>query len=200
MPRRRKAALDSLDDVDPELLRTYEKLGIPIEQKALAGVAVDAVFDSVSVATTFRQNLPTLAPLFDLRGSERAPGAAAQYLARCPAHRQLLRRAQRRVYRWHLCLRPQGRDPPDGVVDLFPHQCPEHRFERTLIADEGSYVSYLEGCTYPAREPVARGGRRTGRDGGCADQYHGAELVPRDEQGRGGIYNFVTKRMRSWHV
>jgi hypothetical protein len=104
-------ATKSLDEVDPTLLATYEKLGVPLQERALlAGVAVDAVFDSVSVATTFREKLSELGILF------------------CrPLHRQLLRRAQLgRLHRRLVLLRPQGRALSDGAFDLFPDQRQEH--------------------------------------------------------------------------
>ncbi len=118
----------SLDEVDPELLRTYEKLGIPLrEREALAGVAVDAVFDSISVATTFKEELGEARHhlLLDRRGGARAPRARPQISRhRGAAERQLLCGAefggvQRRLLRLH----PAGRALPDGAVHLFPHQC-----------------------------------------------------------------------------
>ena len=194
-----------LDEVDPEIRETYEKLGIPLaEQEILAGVAVDDVFDTVSVATTFRAKLAELGRhlLLDLRGGPRAPRAGPQVprLGRA-ARRQLLRGAElggllRRLAsstcpracaaRWS--CRPTSASTPQDTG----------QFERTLIvADEGAYVSYLEGCTAPMRDE---------------NQLHAAvvELValddaeikystvqnwyPGDKDGKGGIYNFVTKR------
>ena len=122
----------SLDEVDPEIRKTYDKLGIPIrEQEILAGVAVDYVFDSVSVATTFRAKLAELGVdlLLDLRGDPRASraGAPLSGLGRA-AGRQLLRRAEfGRLLRRQLRLRAQGRALPDGAVHLFPHQRRRHR-------------------------------------------------------------------------
>ena len=194
----------SLDEVDPKLLETYEKLGIPLEeQKMLSGVAVDAVFDSVSVATTFKKELAEAGVIF-------CPFSEA-----LQEHPELVRKYLGTVV-------PQGDNYyaalnsavfSDGSFVYVPKgvRCPMElstyfrinamntgQFERTLIvADEGSYVSYLEGCTAPMRDE---------------NQLHAAvvELVamkdaqikystvqnwyPGDEEGRGGIYNFVTKR------
>ena len=194
----------SLDEVDPKLLETYEKLGIPLEeQKMLSGVAVDAVFDSVSVATTFKKDLAKVGVIF-------CPFSEA-----LQEHPELVRKYLGTVV-------PQGDNYyaalnsavfSDGSFVYVPKgvRCPMElstyfrinamntgQFERTLIvADEGSYVSYLEGCTAPMRDE---------------NQLHAAvvELVamkdaqikystvqnwyPGDEEGRGGIYNFVTKR------
>ena len=194
----------SLDEVDPELLRTYEKLGIPLrEQEMLAGVAVDAVFDSVSVATTFRDKLAEAGVIF------------------CPIS-EAIRDYPELVQKYIGSVVPQGDNYfsalnsavfTDGSFVYIPEgvRCPMElstyfrinekntgQFERTLIiAEEGSYVSYLEGCTAPQRDD---------------NQLHAAvvELVamtdaeikystvqnwyPGDENGKGGIYNFVTKR------
>ncbi|MGB2096632.1 MAG: Fe-S cluster assembly protein SufB [Candidatus Puniceispirillales bacterium] len=194
----------SLDEVDPELLRTYEKLGIPLhEQEMLAGVAVDAVFDSVSVATTFREKLAEAGVIF-------CPISEA-----IKSHPELIKKYIGSVI-------PQGDNYfaalnsavfTDGSFVYIPKgvRCPMElstyfrineqntgQFERTLIiAEEGSYVSYLEGCTAPQRDE---------------NQLHAAvvELItmddaeikystvqnwyPGDENGKGGIYNFVTKR------
>ena len=209
-PRRSRSSA-SLDEVDPEILRVYEKLGIPIEeQKVLAGVegarkvAVDAVFDSVSVATTFREELKKAGrhlPL-DLRGDPRIsrPGPASGSARSC---------------RSATITSPAStaRSSPTAPSSTSPRACAARwssrtyfrinaentgQFERTLIvADKGSYVSYLEGCTAPMRDE---------------NQLHAAvvELValddaeikystvqnwyPGDAEGKGGIYNFVTKR------
>ncbi|WP_297372376.1 Fe-S cluster assembly protein SufB [Acidocella sp.] len=199
-----KAAPKSLDEVDPELLKTYEKLGIPLnERAALAGVAVDAVFDSVSVATTFRETLAKAGVIF------------------CPIS-EAVREYPELVKKYLGSVVPQGDNYfaalnsavfSDGSFVYIPKgvRCPMElstyfrinarntgQFERTLIiADEGAYVSYLEGCTAPQRDE---------------NQLHAAvvELVamndatikystvqnwyPGDADGRGGIYNFVTKR------
>jgi Fe-S cluster assembly protein SufB len=194
----------SLDEIDPELLRTYEKLGIPLkEQERLAGVAVDAVFDSVSVATTFKDKLAEVGVIF------------CSFSEAVREHPDL-------VKRWLGTVVPYGDNFfaalnsavfSDGSFVYIPKgvRCPMElstyfrinakntgQFERTLIvAEEGSYVSYLEGCTAPMRDE---------------NQLHAAvvELIaldeaqikystvqnwyPGDAEGRGGIYNFVTKR------
>ncbi|HSR72474.1 MAG TPA: Fe-S cluster assembly protein SufB [Kiloniellales bacterium] len=194
----------SLDEVDPELLATYEKLGIPLkEQEMLAGVAVDAVFDSVSVATTFKGKLEEQGIIFCSisEAVKNHPELVRKYLGSVvpPADNK------------HACLNsavftdgsfvyiPKGVRCPMELSTYFRiNAANTGQFERTLIiADEGSYVSYLEGCTAPMRDE---------------NQLHAAvvELIalddaeikystvqnwyPGDEQGRGGIYNFVTKR------
>jgi Fe-S cluster assembly protein SufB len=194
----------SLDEVDPALLETYEKLGIPLEeQKALAGVAVDAVFDSVSVATTFKEKLAEAGVIFcSISEAVRDyPELVRQYLGTVVPYGD----------NFFSCLNAAVFS--DGTFVYVPEgvRCPMElstyfrinaantgQFERTLIiADKGSYVSYLEGCTAPMRDE---------------NQLHAAvvELValedaqikystvqnwyPGDEEGKGGIYNFVTKR------
>jgi Fe-S cluster assembly protein SufB len=194
----------SLDEVDPKLLETYEKLGIPLhERAALAGVAVDAVFDSVSVTTTFREKLAEAGVIF----------CPFSYAVR--EHPELIKKYLGSVvpYRDNFFATLNSAVFSDGSFVYIPKgvRCPMElstyfrineaktgQFERTLIiADEGSYVSYLEGCTAPMRDE---------------NQLHAAvvELValgnaeikystvqnwyPGDENGRGGIYNFVTKR------
>ncbi len=195
---------ESLDDVDPELLRTYEKLGIPLEeQKFLAGVAVDAVFDSVSVATTFKDKLAEMGIIF------------CSFSEAVQNHTELVQRYLGSVVskRDNFYAALNAAVFTDGSFVYVPKgvRCPMElstyfrinaaltgQFERTLIiAEEGSYVSYLEGCTAPMRDE---------------NQLHAAvvELValddaqikystvqnwyPGDAEGRGGIYNFVTKR------
>ena len=203
-PKRPEDGPQSLDEVDPELLRTYEKLGIPLhERAALAGVAVDAVFDSVSVVTTFKEKLAEAGVIF------------------CPIseavreHPELVRKYLGTVvpYRDNYFAGLNSAVFSDGSFVYIPRgvRCPMElstyfrinarntgQFERTLIvADEGSRVSYLEGCTAPQRDE---------------NQLHAAvvELIalkgaeikystvqnwyPGDAEGRGGIYNFVTKR------
>ena len=194
----------SLDEVDPELLRTYEKLGIPLqEQERLAGVAVDAVFDSVSVATTFKAKLEEVGVIF------------CSISEAIQKHPELVRKYMGSVVPYadnkHATLNsavftdgsfvyiPKGVRCPMELSTYFRINAENTgQFERTLIiADEGSYVSYLEGCTAPMRDE---------------NQLHAAvvELIalddaeikystvqnwyPGDENGVGGIYNFVTKR------
>jgi Fe-S cluster assembly protein SufB len=194
----------SLADVDPELLRTYEKLGIPIrEQEVLAGVAVDYVFDSVSVATTFKEKLAELGVIFcsiseALRDH---PELVRRYLGSVvPQGDNFFAALNSAVFTdGSFVYVPKGVRCPMELSTYFRINAAETgQFERTLIiADEGSYVSYLEGCTAPQRDE---------------NQLHAAvvELIalddaqikystvqnwyPGDHEGRGGIYNFVTKR------
>jgi len=202
-PKQRKKA-ESLDEVDPELLRTYEKLGISLlEQKRLAGVAVDAVFDSVSVATTFKHELEKYGIVFCSfsEAVQKHPDLVQRYLGSVVPYSD----------NKHACLNsavftdgsfvyvPKGVRCPMELSTYFRINAENTgQFERTLIiAEERSYVSYLEGCTAPKRDE---------------NQLHAAvvELValdhaeikystvqnwyPGDSEGRGGIYNFVTKR------
>jgi Fe-S cluster assembly protein SufB len=194
----------SLDDVDPELLRAYEKLGIPLqERELLAGVAVDAVFDSVSVATTFKAKLGEMGIIFGSfsEAVQEHPDLIKKYLGSVvPASDNFFAALNAAVFTdGSFCYVPKGVRCPMELSTYFRINAKNTgQFERTLIiADEGSYVSYLEGCTAPMRD---------------TNQLHAAvvELValdnaqikystvqnwyPGDKQGRGGIYNFVTKR------
>src|SRR5882724_10135879 len=199
-----KKQLGSLDEVDPELLKTYEKLGIPLgEQKVLAGVAVDAVFDSVSVATTFKEKLRELGIIF-CSFSEAVlehPDLVKQYLGTVVPHNDNFFAALNSAVfsDGSFVYVPKGVRCPMELSTYFRINAADTgQFERTLIvADEGAYVSYLEGCTAPKRDK---------------NQLHAAvvELValkdarikystvqnwyPGDKNGKGGIYNFVTKR------
>jgi Fe-S cluster assembly protein SufB len=199
-----KPSLSSLDEVDPELLKTYDKLGIPLlEQKRLSGVAVDAVFDSVSVATTYKEELEKHGIIFCSIGEaiQKHPELVKKYLGSVVPYTD----------NFFTCLNsavftdgsfvyiPEGVRCPLELSTYFRiNQKNTGQFERTLIiADKGSYVSYLEGCTAPMRDE---------------HQLHAAvvELIaledatikystiqnwyPGDKQGKGGIYNFVTKR------
>ena len=203
-PKSQENAPKSLDEVDPKLLETYDKLGIPLHERArLAGVAVDAVFDSVSVATTFKEKLAEAGVIF------------CSFSDAVKSHPELVRRYLGSVvpYRDNFFAALNSATFSDGSFVYVPKgvRCPMElstyfrinaantgQFERTLIvADEGSHVSYLEGCTAPMRDE---------------NQLHAAvvELValegaeikystvqnwyPGDENGVGGIYNFVTKR------
>ncbi len=194
----------SLDEVDPELLRTFESLGIPLEErKVLAGVAVDAVIDSVSVATTFKDELSKLGIIF------------CSFTEAVAEHPELVRKFMGSVVPYtdnfyaslnsavfsdgSFCYIPPGVRCPMELSTYFRiNQAGTGQFERTLIvADEGSYVSYLEGCTAPRRDE---------------NQLHAAvvEIIahkdaevkystiqnwyPGDREGNGGVYNFVTKR------
>ena len=201
---RSKPGPKSLDEVDPKLLETYEKLGIPLaEQKALAGVAVDAVFDSVSVATTFKGKLAEAGVIFSSISDavREYPELVRQHLGSVVSYRDnFFASLNAAVFSdGTFVYIPKGVRCPMELSTYFRiNSANTGQFERTLIvADEGSYVSYLEGCTAPMRDE---------------NQLHAAvvELValddarikystvqnwyPGDEQGRGGIYNFVTKR------
>ena len=203
-PKSKKAGPKSLDEVDPELLRTYEKLGIPLqEREMLAGVAVDAVFDSVSVATSFKERLGKEGIIF------------CSFSEAVKEHPDLVRKYLGSVVRMDdnyfsalnsavfsdgsFCYIPPGVRCPMELSTYFRiNAANTGQFERTLIiADKGAYVSYLEGCTAPKREE---------------HQLHAAivEIIahedaevkystvqnwfPGDKDGNGGIYNFVTKR------
>ena len=199
-----KKAPDSLDEVDPELLETYEKLGISLdEQKWLAGVAVDAVFDSVSVATTHQERLAKMGIIFCSfsEAVHKYPDLIKKYLGSVvPYTDNFFATLNSAVFSdGSFCYIPKGVRCPVELSTYFRINARDTgQFERTLIvADEGSYVSYLEGCTAPMRDE---------------NQLHAAvvELValgnaeikyatvqnwyPGDKNGKGGIYNFVTKR------
>ena len=188
-PKKAEDAPKSLDEVDPELLKTYEKLGIPLaEQELLAGVAVDAVFDSVSVATTFREKLAELGHrlLLVLRGGAGAsrPGQEVAGFGR-PVLGQLLRDAELRgVQRRFVRLHPQGRALPDGAEHVLPDQRGKHRAVRAH-ADRrrrGRLRQLSRGLhrADARREPAPRRRGRTGRAGRRPDQVlDRAELVSR---------------------
>ena len=177
----------SLAEVDPKLLDTYEKLGVPLHERTrLAGVAVDAVFDSVSVATTFKGKLGEAGVIFCSisEAVQTHPELVEQYLGTWCRTRQLFRGAEfGGVLPMAPSLRAEGRALPDGAVHLLPHQrCKTGQFERTLIiADEGSrkLSRRLHGA-HARRKPAARRGRRTRRPRRCLNQVlDGAELVSR---------------------
>ena len=201
---KQKAAPKSLDEVDPELLRTYEKLGIPLqEQQRFQGIAVDAVFDSISVATTFKTQLAKLGVIFGSFGDavREHPELVRKYLGSVvPQNDNFFAALNSAVFSdGSFAYIPPGVRCPMELSTYFRiNAANSGQFERTLIiADNGSYVSYLEGCTAPQRDE---------------NQLHAAvvELValksaeikystvqnwyPGDAEGRGGIYNFVTKR------
>lgn len=203
-PKSNKDGPQSLDDVDPKLLETYEKLGIPLhEQKLLAGVAVDAVFDSVSVATTFKDTLAKAGVIFCSfsEAVKEHPELVKQYLGSVvPIEDNFYATLNSAAFSdGSFVYVPKGVRCPMELSTYFRINATNTgQFERTLIiADEGSYVSYLEGCTAPMRDE---------------NQLHAAvvEIVamkdaevkystvqnwyPGDEEGKGGIYNFVTKR------
>ena len=201
---KQKKLLGSLDEVDPELLDTFKKLGIPLdEQKLLAGVAVDAVFDSVSVATTFKSKLSEVGVIFCSFSDAvlNHPELVQKYLGSVvPPTDNFYAALNSAVFTdGSFVYVPKGVRCPMELSTYFRINAENTgQFERTLIiADEGAYVSYLEGCTAPKRDE---------------NQLHAAvvELVaheraeikystvqnwyPGDKEGRGGIYNFVTKR------
>ncbi|MBT5110545.1 MAG: Fe-S cluster assembly protein SufB [Rhodospirillaceae bacterium] len=203
-PKSDKDKPKSLDEVDPKLLETYEKLGIPLlEQEMLAGVAVDAVFDSVSVATTYKKKLEEFGVIFCSisEAIQTHPDLVRQYLGSVVPYGDNKHAALNSAVftDGSFVYIPKGVRCPMELSTYFRINAENTgQFERTLIiADEGSYVSYLEGCTAPQRDE---------------NQLHAAvvELVtlddaeikystvqnwyPGDEEGRGGIYNFVTKR------
>jgi Fe-S cluster assembly protein SufB len=203
-PKTNTEGLKSLEEVDPKLLETYAKLGIPLsEQKWLTGVAVDAVFDSVSVATTFKEKLGALGIIFCSfsEALQKHPVLVRKYLGTVvPYSDNFFAALNAAVFSdGSFVYVPKGVRCPMELSTYFRINAAETgQFERTLIiADEGSYVSYLEGCTAPMRDE---------------NQLHAAvvELIaldnaqikystvqnwyPGDKDGKGGIYNFVTKR------
>ena len=203
-PKQKTGGPKSLDDVDPKLLEMYEKLGIPLkERERLAGVAVDAVFDSVSVGTTFKDKLAEKGIIFCSfsEAVQEHPDLVRQYLGSVvPYTDNFYAALNSAVFTdGSFCFIPRGVRCPMELSTYFRiNAANTGQFERTLIvAEDGAYVSYLEGCTAPMRDE---------------NQLHAAvvELValenaqikystvqnwyPGDEKGRGGIYNFVTKR------
>jgi len=201
---KKKKTLKSLDEVDPELLKTYDKLGIPLdEQKMLSGVAVDAVFDSVSVATTFKETLKKAGVIFCSfsEAVQNYPDLIKQYLGKVvPYTDNYYAALNSAVFSdGSFVYIPKNTKCPMELSTYFRiNAANTGQFERTLIiAEEGSYVSYLEGCTAPMRDE---------------NQLHAAvvELIslknseikystvqnwyPGDSKGKGGIFNFVTKR------
>jgi Fe-S cluster assembly protein SufB len=201
---KRKAGPKSLDEVDPQIRAAFEKLGIPLEeQKLLTGVAVDAVFDSVSVATTFKERLAEQGVIFCSfsEAVQSHPDLVRQYLGSVVPHTDNFFAALNAAVfsDGSFCYVPKGVRCPMELSTYFRINAQNTgQFERTLIvADEGAFVSYLEGCTAPIRDE---------------NQLHAAvvELValdnatikystvqnwyPGDKDGKGGIYNFVTKR------
>ena len=194
----------SLDEVDPELLRTYEKLGIPLrEQEMLAGVAVDAVFDSVSVATTFREKLFEAGVIFCpiSEAIQDYPELVKEYIGSVvPQGDNYFAALNSAVFTdGSFVYIPKGVRCPMELSTYFRiNEQNTGQFERTLIiADEESYVSYLEGCTAPQRDENQLHAAVVG-----LVTMHDAEIkystvqnwYPGDENGKGGIYNFVTKR------
>ncbi len=194
----------SLDEVDPELLAVYDKLGIPLhEQMALAGVAVDAVFDSVSVATTFRDKLEEAGVIF-MPISEAVheyPELIKKYMGSVvPQRDNYFAALNSAVFSdGSFVYIPKGVRCPMELSTYFRiNEAMTGQFERTLIvADEGSYVSYLEGCTAPMRDENqlhAAVVELVALDGAEIKYSTVQNWYPGDENGKGGIYNFVTKR------
>ena len=203
-PKSRDDAPKSLDEVDPKLLETYEKLGIPLhERAALAGVAVDAVFDSVSVATTFKDRLAEEGIVF-CSFSEAVrdhPALVERYLGSVVPHTDnFFASLNSAVFSdGSFVYVPEGVRCPMELSTYFRiNAANTGQFERTLvIADEGSYVSYLEGCTAPMRDENqlhAAVVELVAHDGAEIKYSTVQNWYPGDEEGRGGIYNFVTKR------
>lgn len=201
---KQKKKVNSLDDIDPEMRETFEKLGISLtEQKRLTGVAVDAVIDSVSVATTFKETLSELGIIFCSMSEavQEHPELVKKYIGSVvPSSDNFYAALNSAVFTdGSFCYIPKGVRCPMELSTYFRiNAANTGQFERTLIiADEGSYVSYLEGCTAPQRDE---------------NQLHAAVVeimamkdaevkystvqnwYPGDKEGKGGIYNFVTKR------
>ena len=194
----------SLDEVDPKLLETYEKLGIPLAERArLAGVAVDAVFDSVSVATTFKDTLAEHGVIFGSFSDavREHPQLVEQYLGSVVPHTDNYFAALNSAVfsDGSFCYIPKGVRCPMELSTYFRiNAANTGQFERTLlIADEGAYVSYLEGCTAPMRDENqlhAAVVELVAMEGAQIKYSTVQNWYPGDENGRGGIYNFVTKR------
>jgi Fe-S cluster assembly protein SufB len=194
----------SLDEVDPKLLETYEKLGIPLAERArLAGVAVDAVFDSVSVATTFKDTLAEHGVIFGSFSDavREHPALVEQYLGSVvPQSDNYFAALNSAVFTdGSFCYIPKGVRCPMELSTYFRiNAANTGQFERTLlIADEGAYVSYLEGCTAPMRDENqlhAAVVELVAMEGAQIKYSTVQNWYPGDENGRGGIYNFVTKR------
>lgn len=194
----------SLEQVDPKLLETYEKLGVPLrERERLAGVAVDAVFDSVSVGTTFRRQLAAKGIIFCSMSEavQEHPELVRKYLGTVvPFTDNFYAALNSAVFSdGSFCYVPKGVRCPMELSTYFRiNAAKSGQFERTLIiADEGAYVSYLEGCTAPMRDENqlhAAVVELIAFDGAEIKYSTVQNWYPGDEQGRGGIYNFVTKR------
>jgi Fe-S cluster assembly protein SufB len=201
---RQKPKLESLDQVDPEILRTYEKLGIPLhEQKLLQNVAVDAVFDSVSVATTFKEKLAQAGVIFCSfsEAVRKYPELVRKYLGTVVPHSDNFFAALNSAVfsDGSFVYVPKGVRCPMELSTYFRINAENTgQFERTLIvADEGSHVSYLEGCTAPMRDTNqlhAAVVELVALEGATIKYSTVQNWYPGDEEGRGGIYNFVTKR------
>ena len=200
----KKTNLKSLDEVDPEIRRTFEKLGIPLEeQKLLSGVAVDAIFDSVSVGTTFRAKLGELGIIFCSfsEAVQEHPELVRKYLGSVvPYSDNFFAGLNAAVFTdGSFAYIPKGVRCPMELSTYFRiNAAATGQFERTLIiADEGSYVSYLEGCTAPMRDEHqlhAAVVELVALDNATIKYSTIQNWYPGDKDGKGGIYNFVTKR------
>lgn len=201
---KRKPELKSLDEVDPELLRTFAKLGIPLEeQKLLAGVAVDAVIDSVSVKTTYKEKLMELGIVFSSfsEAVHDHPDLIQKYLGSVvPASDNYFAALNSAVFSdGSFVYIPKGVRCPMELSTYFRiNTANTGQFERTLIvAEEGAYVSYLEGCTAPMRDENqlhAAVVELVAMDNATIKYSTVQNWYPGDKEGKGGIYNFVTKR------
>ncbi|HEY3768811.1 MAG TPA: Fe-S cluster assembly protein SufB, partial [Candidatus Angelobacter sp.] len=201
---KQKKELKSLDEVDPEILDTYSKLGIPLhEQKLLAGVAVDAVFDSVSVATTFKAKLAEVGVIFCSfsEAVKNHPELVKKYLGSVvPYTDNFFGALNSAVFSdGSFVYVPKGVRCPMELSTYFRINAQNTgQFERTLIiADEGAYVSYLEGCTAPIRDENqlhAAVVELIAHDNATIKYSTVQNWYPGDKEGKGGIYNFVTKR------
>jgi Fe-S cluster assembly protein SufB len=201
---KQKKELKSLDEVDPEILDTYSKLGIPLhEQKLLAGVAVDAVFDSVSVATTFKAKLAEAGVIFCSfsEAVKNHPELVKKYLGSVVPHTDNFYAALNSAVfsDGSFVYVPKGVRCPMELSTYFRINAQNTgQFERTLIiADEGAYVSYLEGCTAPIRDENqlhAAVVELIAHDNATIKYSTVQNWYPGDKEGKGGIYNFVTKR------
>lgn len=203
-PKSKKDGPKSLDEVDPELLETYKKLGIPLEeQEILAGVAVDAVFDSVSVATSYKERLAKDGIIFCSfsEAVQEHPELVRQYLGTVVSPKDNYFAALNAAVftDGSFCYIPQGVRCPMELSTYFRiNAANTGQFERTLIvADKGSYVSYLEGCTAPKREEHqlhAAVVEIYAHEDASVKYSTVQNWYPGDKDGKGGIYNFVTKR------
>jgi Fe-S cluster assembly protein SufB len=201
---KKKTGPGSLEEVDPELLSTFEKLGISLEeQKRLAGVAVDAVFDSVSVATTYKEKLSELGIIFSSMSEaiRNHPELVRKYLGSVvPYTDNFFASLNSAVFSdGSFCYIPKGVKCPMELSTYFRINAMDTgQFERTLIvADEGAYVSYLEGCTAPMRDNNqlhAAVVELVALDNATVKYSTVQNWYPGDKNGKGGIYNFVTKR------
>src|SRR5690349_6837986 len=204
-----KKKLESLDEVDPELRATFEKLGISLdEQKRLSGVAVDAVFDSVSVATTFQAELAKVGVIFCSfsEAVKNHPDLVRKYLGSVvPYTDNFFATLNSAVFSdGSFCYIPKGVRCPMELSTYFRiNTANTGQFERTLIiADEGAYVSYLEGCTAPMRDENqlhAAVVELVALDGATIKYSTVQNWYPGDKNGVGGIYNFVTKRGKAFN-